>query len=435
MEDPLKIISFNEAKRDDLIQKANAAQKKKQFREAYDFLREALRYGENAAVFNRAATILNEMGEYQGSLQVGEYALKCEPHNPWAKWEMAIAMERLWRLDESLEHLKGLPEGGLSDSPNLTLQRKNNVEGMCHLKRQNLTELRKMVFRGAEKGQLPEPLASRAKRLENYLKPYSYLSSHEEVTEETPLTSFPKLGLRDWMEVMYRYRLLRVCSPQNTLALHLLPSRQSPEQFRGEHFVMGHPNFLDCAKILKILKKTVEEEAVGYRGVYPVEPNSHGLSLALSKILEIPVVDSAKIASSDPILLCLASNLGGAGSKVSKRWPLRHELFILAKSFERDEFCDVVSPPNNASMLNTWAEPIFSGHRQIVGAIGEYMSVPWEEASIKAYQTVRSEQNRTKVSGPSDGTYWDPSSSTNERSSVKIAERLLSAYREVKETS
>ncbi|MBI4027047.1 MAG: hypothetical protein HY360_18830 [Verrucomicrobia bacterium] len=424
----MNIISFNEAKQVNLLEKAEIARGKRQFREAYDFLREALRYGENAAIFNRAAAILNEMGEFTGALQVAQYALKCEGANPQAKWEMAVAAERLWKLDLAARLVEELPEEGAPDPFAPHFPRRNELWGMICLKRLHLPGVRKAIFRGAVHGRLPEPLASRAERLAALMADRS-----SSITDPLAPESASPPGLREWIHVMYRRRLLKVGSVKNGFSLHIFPGQEGAAEFNGEHFVMGHPSFRDCGRILLELHRVITEENRGYGGVYPCHPASASVAIALSRILKIPLVEPVRLSAAAPILLCMASNLGGGAAAVSRRWPARHDLFILGKSFEHDEFYDVVAPPHNRPMLSAWAEPILSDHRQIIGALGEYITLPWEQASIKAYQSVRQNDGAdgsSSVLDFNDDPRGRPSRPEETSSSERIADRLVAAYQE-----
>lgn len=433
----MNIVSFNQARRDDLLEKAQAAHQKQQFREAYDFLREALRYGENAAIFNRAAGILNEMAEYESAVKVAGYALKCEPHNPQAKWEMAWAYERLWRPAEALQLLNEIPASNPLDPPGQAFSRRDDLLGMCHLKRLDLAEVQKAVFRGAHAGNLPQPIASRAGRLEHCLARFGGgVASGSDPSGRWPGmengAAERRLGLRDWCYIMHGHRLIRTSSRTASFSLPFSPERDGPADAEPEHFVLGHPDFPDCGGILAELKQILAEEGSGYKGVYSCDANSLPVALAVSKILKLPLVDSAKLSASAPILLCLASNLGAAAARFSRHWSARHELFILAKSFERREFYDVVAPPCNRPTIQTWAEPIRSARRQIIGALGEYISLPWEAASIQARRSMNNPQEKggNPSIAPLNGSVREPIRLENERDAVRIAERLIAAAKQ-----
>ncbi len=398
----MSILSFNQARRDHLLQQAETAHQRRHFREAYDFLREALRYGENADIFHRAATILNEMGEYAGAAQVAQYALKADPRHSMARWELAVASERLWKLEDALLLFEELAKDDSFSSDARILARKSLVAGMCHLKRMDLAGARKAMFRGAGKGELPQPLATRIERLEAFM-------SHDHPTQP---------GLRDWMNIMHGHFLLKVCSRENPIQIHVSPSQAGMDSFGGEHFVTAHPSFQDCARALMELKRWVSSQGSPYCGVYACEPQSIPVAMAVGQLLGLPRVDVAKLSSSDRVLLCLASNAGKMGTKIGRHWHLRHDLFILARSFEREEFHDVVSPPHHQPMVHAWAEPIVAAHRQVLGMIGEFISLPWEQASIKARETM-------KIS--SDVGLWDPISADKEGDVRAIADRLLRA--------
>lgn len=408
----MNIISFDQAKREDLLEKADQAHKNRQFREAYGFLREALRFGENAAIFNRAATILNEMGEYTAALQVAQYALKHESNNPVARWELAVANERLWKLEAALGWLAELPA---EIPPGLHSQKfanKSELEGMCHLKSLNEKEAHRALFRCTKTDQFPEPLSSRIDRLRDQLNRRAPTSG------EIPVG----LSLNEWMGVMYGHRLLYRNSLEQSFKLHVVPGRRS-DTFTGDHFIMGHPSFDDCGRILAALHATVEEEGVGYDGVHACEQASQPVALAVSHALQLPIVDSASLLNGNRVLLCLGSNLDGAAMRNLRRFAPQHDLFILAKSFERDEFYNTVAPPQNKPLMSAWSEPIASPHRQIIGAVGEYITLPWEQTSIQAYEAAKTSRSIDSLKGP-----FVDSTSFGGRTPLEISELLTQAW-------
>lgn len=346
----MSILSFNHGQRDHLLRQAETAHRRRHFREAYDFLREALRFGENADIFHRAATILNEMGEYPGAAQVARYALKADPSHGPARIELVSALERLWQLDEALTELENLGRDPITLEDPRRAARVNHLLCLCHLKRLDLVGAQRASFRGADRGVLPEPMASRVRRLAEFL----------DDAKAPP-------SLRDRLWIMHGH--------------HLLPT-QGDSGLVG----MSHPTYADCARALRMLKRHAEETRAGYRAVFCCEPGSLPVALAAARCLGVPPADTARLASSDRVLLCLASNSGRPGGAHRAS---RHDLFILAKNFEREEYHDVVTPPHHAGKLTVWAEPIPSSHHQIIGLLGELAGLPWEAASIKSRETMR----------------------------------------------
>lgn len=367
----MNILSFEQGHREQLLERADVAQRHRHFREAYDLLREALRFGEDASIFDRASAILNEMGEFESASQVASRSLRNEPKNPRALWEKAFALERLWKTEEALELLERIR---VEDVPNAAMDsgiRLNHLMGMCRLKQRDVNGLRRVVFRSASRGNHLKLISDRLSRLETALD-----------------QSGERLRLRDWVKIMHDRHLLTVYSRRKKTALHSRIEKSLLKDHEGEHDVIRHLSFEDCGEILLALQRSVRDENRKYVGVCSAEPNSLPLAMAVSKLLGLPVVDMIRLAAPESLLICLVSNLGGMGAHISPRWPSRHDLFIMAKGFEREEFRDVVSPPHNFPQVHAWADPILSNHRQIIGALGEYFSFPWEKASLRTCRII-----------------------------------------------
>ncbi len=377
----MNVLFFNEAKQGDLLGKADAARQKRHYREAYGFVREALRFGENAAVLNRATAILNEMGEYATALQLARHALKCESRNACARWEMARACERLWLLDDALDLLRDLNEARVPDAPAGFAAARNDLIGMCRLKRGDLDGVRRALFRGAGRSGFPEPLASRVRGLEEVT------AEAKRRAEASATGSAPGMGLREWLYVMRGSWLIVRRTRERRFATDVVPGLQAPDSFEGEHFVVGCPDFLDCGRILDGLVKVFREKKVSLAGIYPCDFQSLPVALAAARLLDLPLAEASRLAAPRPLLLCLAGNADSTGARAAQRLPSRHPLFLMVKNFEREEFHDAAPPPHNQPRLNSWAEPMLSDHHQMIGAIGECLLPPWEDAAAPALKT------------------------------------------------
>ncbi|MDD2710043.1 MAG: hypothetical protein PHV34_18835 [Verrucomicrobiae bacterium] len=354
------ILSFSEFKTEESVRRADAAMQKKQYLQAYQFLREALRYGGNSGIFSRAAAILNEVGDHGGAKQTCLNAIHMEAVSPSIHWELALACERLWFMLDSLELCRSIlpvqPVFGL-----LPKLKREDVAVMCHIKLLNADSARQALFRGAEKNRLSPRLLARVERLEQLL------------TDSTP-----SFHLREWLHVMRGHVLLVSNDEDQLTGFQGLPEGRGDAPFAGEHFVIAHLNYHDCGIMLNRLRVMAARDEHRYEGVFSVEPSSLPVAMAVSELLSLPLLDHRQTCASSRVLLCLSGNRV-APLPPLRRLPPRHDLFILGKSFECEEYYDVVQPPFNNSYLHAWTEPINTPHRQIIGAIGENVVLPWDE--------------------------------------------------------
>jgi hypothetical protein len=347
----VNIISFNQLKREALLMKAEGAHKNRQYQQAYDYLREALRFGENAAIFLRAASILNEMGEYQNAAQLAKYALQADPNLSEAKWELAVAYERLWKIDEALALLHEI-ESFVFNSKNDLPLKSIHLFGMCYLKSGDLNAAKRILFRGAVTGTFPEPLISRLNRI---MKRFESLN----------VSSVTSLKLADWIYIMHGNHLLLSDSEGST--------QETP--FRLEYFDLG--------KILWEFEKHYKESALKYSGILPIGPHSMSVAKILSEILNLPILGSV-FTGKAPVLICALVNVGFKLNHPFKNLR-QHDVFILVKHFEREEFYDAVS--NSISLsLNSWPESFNIGYHQIIGVLGRRFVLPWEKQIVKTDQ-------------------------------------------------
>ena len=345
----MDILSFNKVKQDELLQKSSHARSRRRYREAYEFLREALRYGEDSAILSRAAMLLNEMGEHGAALQVATFALTKDRDCDGAMWEMAVALERSWDLDEAIGIFLQLNEA--------RFPRLNEWLCACFLKKGDLDEARKYLFRIPHDSDLPPVMNARCERMEKLDR--------------------SRLTLRDWKWVMHGHVLVHERGEQGyCFQSHRLPEGADPADFAGQHYVSAEPSFHDCARVLLGIGDILAGGAPPYTGIFGIGETGLPVALFLSRLLSVPKAGRSQLMSSDRLLIVLGSNTDPRRRR-SHLLP-QHDVLILMKSFEREEFCDVVAPPNQKLFLGRWGFSIGGKRRQIIGAIGELIVLPWE---------------------------------------------------------
>lgn len=381
----MKILSFNRVKQEELLQKSALARNRRRYQEAYDFLREALRYGEDAAILSRAAGLLNEMGEYSAALQLAAFALtkekSCEP----AQWEMALAFERLWDVDEAIDILLKLEESRFPDV-NLALFK-------CFVKKGQIGEARKHLFRHAHGAELPAELKAVCDRFESAAK--------------------TRLTLRDWKWVMHGHFLAHERT-DGEFETHVASNGRAPAAFEGRHYIIARPNFRDCARVLLALEGVMEKRGRSYSGVIALGSTALPVALFLARLHSLPLINTTHTGGSP--LLVMGGNL--EARPAIPRGLQRHDLLILMKSFERDEFHDAVAPPVNLAEVGRWPEPLRPCRTQIIGALGEMIFLPWERST---------KTSRSSSSSDINEGAWAPAMDVEE-----AAGRLWKAYQEIR---
>ena len=361
----MKILSFNRVKQEELLEKSAQARHRRRYQEAYGFLREALRYGEDAAILSRAATLLNEMGEYGSAVQVCALALAREKNCEPAQWEMASAFERMWDLDEAIDILMRLDDRKFP-AVNLALHQ-------CHLKKCNVGEARKYLFRHSHGTDLSAEGETRRGRLADLKARCDRL---EELLPAGSRLHRACLTLRDWKWVMHGHRLAHERS-DGEFETHLASNGRAPAAFEGRHYIVARPGFRDCARVLAALGGVLAERGRSYSGVIPLGSAAIPVALFLARRLSLPLLNAHR-AGGCPLLV-MAGNLGSRAS-LPRDFPA-HDLLILMKSFEREEFYDVVPPPGNLAEVGRWPEPLRGFRTQLIGALGEMIFLPWERTA------------------------------------------------------
>ena len=384
----MKILSFNRVKQEELLQKSAQARHRRRYQEAYDFLREALRYGEDAAILSRAAALLNEMGEYGAAVQISSFALTKEKNCEPAQWEMANAFERMWDLDEAIDILTRLDERKF---PGLNL-----ALFKCHLKKCDVGQARKYLFRHSHGADLPPELKARCDRLDR--------------------VGADKLTLRGWKWVMHGHRLAHERG-EGEFETHLASNGRAPAGFGGQHYVIARPGFRDCARVLAALQRILAEHSRSYSGIIPLGATAMPVALFLARLLSLPLLNT-RAAGGSPLLV-MGSNLESRAS-LPRGFPPR-DLLILMKSFERDEFYDAVPPPGNLPEVGRWPEPLRGFPTQWIGALGEMIFLPWE----------RTDKTPRKLpSSAAKEAAWNPSGDVVDPE--KAAELLWDHYQKIK---
>lgn len=386
----MKILSFNRVKQEELLQKSAQARSRRRYQEAYDFLREALRYGEDAAILSRAAALLNEMGEYSAAVQVSAFAVTKEKNCAPAQWEMARAFERMWELDEAVEILEHLDEGAFADV--------NRVLFMCHLKKGDVDAARRFLFRHSHGAELPADLKARCDRLEGLAKGYRTLS------------------LRDWKWVMHGHRLAHErCDGE--FETHLASNGQAPKGFEGRHYVIARPGFRDCARVLAAIEGVISQQERFYSGIVAAGSTGMPVALFLARLLGLPLLNAARASASGSPLVVIGSNLESRAS-LPRGFPA-HDVLVLMKSFEREEFFDVVAPPSNLPEVGRWPDPLRPHRTQLIGAIGEMIFLPWEKPT---------KTSREAAPSATKGAVW----SSGPVDLQEAADRLWDQYQKLK---
>ena len=405
----MKILSFNRVKQEELLQKSAQARHRRRYQEAYDFLREALRYGEDAAILSRAAALLNEMGEYGAAVQISSFALTKEKNCEPAQWEMANAFERMWDLDEAIDILTRLDEQKFSGL-NLALFK-------CHLKKCDVGQARKYLFRHSHGADLPAGLKARCDRLEDLLSAGSRsdrASSRSHHAWSRPHRAC--LSLRGWKWVMHGHRLAHERG-EGEFETHLTSNGRAPAGFEGQHYVIARPGFRDCARVLAALQRILAEHSRSYSGIIPLGATAMPVALFLARLLSLPLLNTRPVGGSP--LLVMGSNLESRAS-LPRGFPPR-DLLILMKSFERDEFYDAVPPPGNLPEVGRWPEPLRGFPTQWIGALGEMIFLPWE----------RTDKTPRKLpSSAAKEAAWNPSGDVVDPE--KAAELLWDHYQKIK---
>lgn len=368
----MKILSFNRVKQEELLQKSAHARNRRRYQEAYDFLREALRYGEDAAILARAAALLNEMGEYSAALQVSTFAITKEKNCEPAQWEMARAFERMWDLDEAIQILTRLDEQKYPDV-NLALFK-------CYLKQCDVAKARRSLFRHSHGAELPAELKAKCDRLEGLLHTRGFTSAKFSKAAR-------KFTLRDWKWVMHGHLLAHERS-EYRFETHLASNGRSPVGFEGMHYVIARPSYRDCARVLSDMERLFANRLKSYSGIASLGATAIPVALFLARLLAVPLLNSAQAAASRSPLYVIGTNL--ETRPALPRNMGSQDVLILMKSFERDEYYDAVPPPSNLAEVGRWPEPLRPCRAQLIGALGEMIFLPWEKSTKTSREAVSS---------------------------------------------
>jgi hypothetical protein len=206
---------------------------------------------------------------------------------------------------------------------------------------------------------------------------------------------------------------------------HVFGGAAAPEAkgFEGEHYVVGHPSFSDCARVLAALEDFLAEHSGRYSGVAPLGESARPVALFLARLLGLPLATSRSSSERRPLLLVMGTNRDRPAPPPGGFF--RNDLLIFMKSFEREEFHDTVAPPHNRVHLSRWAEPICTSRLQIIGAIGEWIALPWERPAGK------SGAGRKGKAEP----VWGEFSGEDAMDSTAAADLLWSSYRRLRRGS
>jgi len=111
-------------------------------------------------VLERTVSMLNELGEHAGAAQLAHSALRHAPSSLALRWELALAAERLWKLNSALHWLRELPPEYQPPTVLEGCTSPGELEGMCHIKRLDDAHALTIAFRTARDGKLPERFTS-----------------------------------------------------------------------------------------------------------------------------------------------------------------------------------------------------------------------------------------------------------------------------------
>jgi len=383
----MKILSFNRVKQEELLQKSASARNRRRFQEAYDFLREALRYGEDAAILARAAALLNEMGEYSAALQVSTFAITKEKNCEPAQWEMARAFERMWDVDEAIDILLRLDEQKYPDV-NLALFK-------CYLKQCDVAKARRSLFRHSHGAELPAELKAKCDRLEGLLNARG-LTAHGRFVKAAR-----RFSLRDWKWVMHGHLLAHERS-EYRFETHLASNGRPPVGFEGMHYVIARPSYRDCARVLADMERLHAGRLKTYSGIASLGTTAIPVALFLARLLAVPLLNPAQAAATRSPLFVMGSNL--ETRLAVPRSVTSQDLLVLMKSFERDEYYDAVPPPSNLAEVGRWPEPLRPCRTQLIGALGEMIFLPWEKCTKTSREAALSVTKKAAWSPGSGGS-------------------------------
>jgi hypothetical protein len=166
--------------------------------------------------------------------------------------------------------------------------------------------------------------------------------------------------------------------------------------------------------VLSALENVMDKRGRSYSGVVSLSSTAMPVALFLARLHSLPLVNTSQAGSAP--LLVMGGNLDSRPTV--PRGLQRHDLLILMKSFERDEFHDVVPPPGNLAEVGRWPEPLRFGRTQLIGALGEMIFLPWERST----KTSRS----SSASDINEGA-WAPAMDLEE-----AAGRLWKSYQEIR---